>query len=374
MPIFGPLDQNIKTMKTSRHLRHAAALIGGSLAIFACEGTFGSEREDGQIEIAFCEKALPTRAGISPSDTNSFILKVTDSKGKSVYEGKYGEAPSSLLVSAGKYTVQTYSQEFNAPAFSTPQYGDSQDVTVKSGQKASVTLMVHQTNAGVRLNTSSEFLTAYPSGSLHLKSDEGKLLYSYTEKRIAYFLPGRVSLILSNGATDETLLTRTLAAQEILTLNLSVAQHTAEASGRDIILQVDTSRNWITEDYAIGGSDNKGSSMGNAFSVSEAAGHAGEKGVWVYGYIVGGDLSSSKVSFTSPFSSKTNLAIAARAGCTDRSQCMSVQLDAGDVRDALNLPDNPGRIGKQIFLKGNIVSSYYGLPGIQGITEFELKP
>lgn len=101
--------------------------------------------------------------------------------------------------------------------------------------------------------------------------------------------------------------------------------------------------------------------------------HTGEEDVWVYGYIVGGDLSSSGASFTPPFKSRTNIIIAARSSTADKSSCMSVQLQKGDIRDALNLVDNPDILGDQIFLKGNIVEAYYGIPGIQGITEYEFK-
>ena len=368
------LDQRTLNMKTSRKLRLAAALTCSTLAALACEGTLGSPGEDGEIEIAFSEEALQTRADISPSDTNSFILKVTDSDGKSIYDGKYGDSPASIFVSPGKYTVKAYSQEFKVPAFSAPQYGDTQQVTVKSGEKASVKLVVRQINSGVKLNISSAFLKAYPNGSLHLKSDDGKLLYSYSEKRIAYFNPGNVSLMLSDGSTDRTLLTRSLAAQEVLVLDISVSgtSATSGSPGRDITIQADTSRNWVRDSYVLGGGT-KGDSPGNAYSVPEAVSQAGKKSVWVYGYIVGGDLSTSKASFQAPFTSKTNFVIAAKSSCTDRSQCMSVQLDGGDIRDALNLADNPGRLRKQVFLKGNIVSSYYGIPGLQGVTEYVLN-
>ena len=365
-------------MKKLKVLRFAAAVISGAMGACACEGTLGTPKESGEIEIAFSTESLLTRAEISPSDTNSFTLKVTDSKGQSLYDGKYGDSPASIFVSPGKYTVTAYSREFKAPAFSDPQYGDTQQITVKSGEKVAVTLVVRQINSGVKLSIAETFLKAYPGGSLHLKSDDGRLLYSYSEKRIAYFNPGKVSLILSNGSTDQTLLTRSLVAQEVLVLDISVSGSSSADTGesgspaRDITIRADTSRNWVMDSYVLGGGA-KGDSPGNAYSVSEARARAGEKGVWVYGYIVGGDLTTSKVSFQAPFSSKTNFAIAAKSSCTDRTQCLSVQLDAGDIRDALNLQDNPGRLRKQIFLKGNIVSSYYGIPGLQGVTEYVLN-
>ena len=45
----------------------------------------------------------------------------------------------------------------------------------------------------------------------------------------------------------------------------------------------------------------------------------------------------------------------------------------GDVLDALNLVDHEENLGRQVFLKGDIVEAYYGIPGLQNITEFELR-
>ncbi|MBQ2161721.1 MAG: hypothetical protein II446_00325, partial [Bacteroidales bacterium] len=90
-------------------------------------------------------------------------------------------------------------------------------------------------------------------------------------------------------------------------------------------------------------------------------------------YIVGGDLSSSKCSFSPPFSSRTNLVLATKSSCKDKSLCMSVQLAKGNVRDNLNLVDHPSLVGRQIFIKGTIVEAYYGIPGVQNISEYQLK-
>ena len=99
----------------------------------------------------------------------------------------------------------------------------------------------------------------------------------------------------------------------------------------------------------------------------------GEKDVWVYGYIVGGDLSSSKCSFDGPFSSRTNLVIASKSTFRDKMPCISVQLQKGDFRDMLNLVDHEDNLGRQVFLKGDIVESYFGITGIQNLSDVELN-
>ena len=228
-------------------------------------------------------------------------------------------------------------------------------------------------NAGVKLNIAQNFLTSYPGGSLLLRSDEGKLLYGYTEKRIAYFNPGNVSLVLSNGGTDEVLLTRALESQEILVLNVSAPQGGTVTSGQGIHVSVDTTRFWTVEDYVIGQEDGKGGDKVSAYNVGQARAAAGAEDVWVCGYIVGGDLSSSSASFAPPFKSRTNLVLASRSSVTDKESCLSIQLQKGDIRDALNLVDNPDILGTEVFLKGDIVEAYYGIPGLQNITEYAFK-
>jgi hypothetical protein len=53
--------------------------------------------------------------------------------------------------------------------------------------------------------------------------------------------------------------------------------------------------------------------------------------------------------------------------------CLSVQLPSGELRDDLNLVDNPGLLGRKVCLKGDIVEAYYGIPGIKNISEYELQ-
>ena len=62
-----------------------------------------------------------------------------------------------------------------------------------------------------------------------------------------------------------------------------------------------------------------------------------------------------------------------RSSTSDKSACLSVQLPAGELRDDLNLVDNPGLLGRKVCLKGDIVESYYGIPGIKNISEYELQ-
>ena len=369
------------------------ALLPLVAALSACDD-FGVTEGQGELRWIIEGDGVFTRASAEVPDSNDFILKVSDSKGSILYDGAYGNSPEFLLVDAGSYTVSIRSTDFTAPGFDKPQYGDEQVVVVKAGASVTVRLSCTLQNAGVRLNIAPDFLISFPDGVLFLKSDETRLMYSYSEKRIAYFKPGPVSLLLYNEGKDETLLSRTLEAREILTLNIS-APYGGTAASSQITVAVDTSKVWRQEDYVIGGGSGSGSGSGSgdsgpsddtgqddghgsetndAYSVPQASAHAGETGVWVFGYIVGGDLSSAGTTVkTSKITKATHIAIAARSTVTAKASCVSVELPKGKIRDALNLVDHPDLIGTRVYVKGNIVSSYFGTTGLKGATDYALK-
>jgi hypothetical protein len=236
-----------------------------------------------------------------------------------------------------------------------------------------------QTNCGVRLKIDSGFLDAYPDGVLLLKSTFGRLVYGYSEKRAAYFKPGDISLVLSNKGTDEVLMTRNMEACDMLDLKVSVASSGSPVTGGtdkkgSISVCVDTTRNWMSGHYVIGGDNGDGGvGIKDALTVAEALSSIGDEDVWISGYIVGGDLTSASASFTKPFSSRTNILLGPRSSTTDKNVCLSVQLPSGELRDDLNLVDNPGLLGRKVCLKGDIVEAYYGIPGIKNISEYELQ-
>lgn len=329
--------------------------------------------DKGELRISFCGD-LPTKVVEDIPDTSDFLLTVYGPDGSVVYDGVYGDSPERIMVDAGSYTVNVRSCEFTRPAFSSPQFGDEQCVVVPGGGVAEVKLTCVQMNSGVRLNVDESFLEECPDAVLFLKSAQGKLMYGYNEKRIAYFLPGSVSLMMSSAGVDRVLFTRFLQAQMILDIDVSASVKDNQSSKENITVAVDTSRNWVSESYVIGeGQSGKGNNMSDAFTVSQAIASAGEEDVWVSGYIVGGDLTSSSASFEAPFSSRTNILLGSRSSVSDRSSCLSVSLQSGEIRDGLNLVDNPFLLGRKVCLKGDIVEAYYGLPGLKNLTDFELQ-
>ena len=369
-------------------LKRLWALLPLVAVLGACDDFGLRSGGQGELRWIIAGNGADTRAASAEiPDTNDFILKVSDAKGKILYEGSYGDSPESLLVDAGSYTVAVHSIEFTTPGFSRPVYGDEQVVVVKAGATVTVRLNCTLENAGVRLQVAPDFLTSYPDGVLFLKSGETRLMYGYSEKRIAYFKPGPISLVLNDRGADEILFTRTLDARTILTLNIS-APYGGTAATSSITVAVDTAKIWNSESYVIGGGgsgsgsgsegsggdDDSGTGLDSAYSVAQAADHFGEDEIWVFGYIVGGDLSSAGTTVkTAKFTKATHLAIAARSSVTTKASCIAVELPKGPVRDALNLVDHPDLVGSRVYLKGSLVASYFGTTGLKAVSEYVLK-
>lgn len=345
-------------------------------ALASCQmlGVPGETDSKGELRISFLADGI-TKAVEQLPDTSDFLLTVSSSDGRVIYDGAYGDSPESIMVDAGSYVVSVRSCDFKTPAFAKPQFGDEQCVVVPSGGVADVKLTCVQMNAGIKLNIDKSFLTGCPDGVLFLKSSQGKLMYSYSEKRIAYFQPGTVSLILSESSNDKVLFSRVLQAQTILVVNVSVADSGDSGAQESIKVAVDTTRAWTVEDFVIGGSGSsgKGNSILDALTVSQAIASPGLEDVWVSGYIVGGDLTSSSASFQPPFTSRTNILLGSRSSSDSRSSCLSVSLPSGSIREDLNLADNPSMLGRKVCLRGDIVEAYYGIPGLKNITDYELK-
>lgn len=353
-----------------------AAVLCYSCNLLGLDDEASLSRGKGQLRISMASAPeISTRAGEEIPDTSDFILKVCSASGEVIYDGVYGASPEAIMVEAGSYTVSVVSGVFSAPAFSFPLYGDEQCVIVPSGGVADVKLKCSMVNCGVRLNVDSEFLTACPDGVLFLRSSGGKLMYGYSERRTAYFMPGDVELVLSTDGSDEVLMTRNLEARQMLVLGVSVAPSYSSGGssgrgGESISVSVDTSRVWLSDSYVIGGSGN-GSGSDNVLTVNQMMSSVGEEDVWVSGYIVGGNLTSSSASFDKPFTSRTCLLLGPRSSTRDRQSCVSVQLPSGEVREALNLVDNPELLGRKVMIRGDVVASYYGLVGLKNCTDYK---
>lgn len=101
------------------------------------------------------------------------------------------------------------------------------------------------------------------------------------------------------------------------------------------------------------------------------------EGAWVKGYIVGyvdtnvgNVLKSESASFSTPATVKTNILIAMSPDERNWENCVPVQLPSGDVRNALNLGDNPGNQGKEVCIYGTTGSKYCGAYGVRSVSQY----
>lgn len=101
---------------------------------------------------------------------------------------------------------------------------------------------------------------------------------------------------------------------------------------------------------------------------------AGQADVWVKGYIVGWydfDDSANQWKFNSSATVTTNILIASSASETSADKIVAVKLPTGDIRNALNLSQNPGNYKKEVLLHGDILK-YCGKPGVANLTGYKL--
>lgn len=139
-----------------------------------------------------------------------------------------------------------------------------------------------------------------------------------------------------------------------------------------------------------GGEDNpptpptEGGTYNAPYSVAEAQGVYNSTGgtatkAYVTGYIVGwvdGNSYDSGATFgVAPADAEkpeTEILIAANANETNPENCIPVQLPAGDIRNALNLNQNPSVLGQKILVYGSI-EKYFGVAGVKSTSYAEVN-
>ena len=320
-------------------------------------------------ENTFATKA----AGNTLPDTNTFILQIKNQSGEYIYNGAYGSKPARLSVPAGTYSLSLVSEAFNAPAWETPVYGDELSIVAASGETVNVAFLCKMVNSGVRVRMTERYIVRYP-GNLTIMQEGGYLNYTSSEQRFGFFEPGNATFsAIANDGSSQQLFSKQFTEGQMLTLTLDASSLDADGV---ISMQLDTTATYLSQTILVDeyqDSEGDGSVKETAYSIAEAALHP-EETVWVWGYIVGGDLTSSAINYEAPFSKNSNLAIAASPQCRTRSECMSVELASGsDIRETVNLVDHPDKLGRKIYIQGTVKASYFGMPGIKSIKEFQLE-
>lgn len=345
-----------------------------ALTVFSCDGFSFKNDEKMVIRLSFFqnEVSLMTKGESLKElpDTNDFILDIRSGDGEVIYKGLYGERPEKIEVTKGDYIVKVLSSELSMPRFSLPVYGDNKEVIVDKDD-ISIKLVCKQVNAGIKINFSDNYKNRYSKGKSILRSDEGELEYGLQEDRIAFFSPGEVSLLYAESSNETSLLRRTISSGEMMTFNIDCSKE--GSNGADgVSITIDSTRIWLNEDIFLG-RDRDGSTQERAFKVGDVKDNIDLAEVWICGYVVGGDLSQKEVNTEPPFTSKSNLAIADHSNETERENMVSVELSATKIKEALNLVDNEDLFGQKIYIKGNIVESYFGLNGVKAVKEYHIE-
>lgn len=347
-----------------RRIIYSVFLVTAVLTISCQKRVFTEELSELRL-IFEATSMIETKAGLEIPDTNRFILQIADVDGELIYDGLYGERPEQLVVKKGEYTVSVFSELFSTPAFSSPCWGDIRKIDVVE-DITWIELVCRQTNSGVMVRYTDKYIEEYPNAVNILKNSEGELEYSTSESRIAYFLPGRLDFILRSDIQERKLFAKELEIGEILTLTVDSKDNKGESR---ITIEVDTTRSWRERKIVIG-EDPDGSSLGLALPADGLLNWIGDKEKWVVGYIVGGDNTSSSTNFDPPFTSETNITIAASKDQRDRSKCVNVELKTASIKEALNLSTNPDNLGRKIYIKGDIEAYYFGITGVKSVKEF----
>lgn len=135
------------------------------------------------------------------------------------------------------------------------------------------------------------------------------------------------------------------------------------------------------EDYMIDGKPNEvvpgDGSEANPYSCAQVIAMAPtsttdavESGVWMGGYIVG-YYNDYAPHFETAGAVATNILMSDNPNASAATQCVSVQLPVGSVRDALNLASTPGLLGQYVAVYGDVMK-YNTLPGIKNTSKYAM--
>lgn len=374
-PILHLLHVNLKSgaiMKKIKSMAMALCVLG--IAFFTLQGCSqfnldnGSDKGTISLAISSIDAALYAEGTFLKSDvaldTNNFILTVTSSDGSVVYDGKYGEKPEEIVVMPGEYKVEVSSIRFAPPMFDAPKFGDSQTVTVEQGINVKVAFNCKQLNAGLRLKFSDEFIAQFPGTGVSIQQRENTVAYDYTQTKYLYLDESMFAMIYSGSNGDTVLMNKALRGGQMVTMNLSYKN--TLISSTTLGMQIDTTRDWVSFDYNMALNIPYG-----VLTIPEACRRLEER-VQVFGYILGGDPTTSSMRVGPPFESKSSLVIATSMTERNRNRMMVVELPTGTVRDDLNLVNNPHLLGNPIIVTGTITSSYYGYPGIKSTKSYSM--
>jgi hypothetical protein len=320
--------------------------------------------------------ALAQNAYANPLDSNLYRLTISTAGGVTVYDSTYAGRPDVFYVKAGTYKIRVTSRDFKEPDIY-PLFGQEQSVKAKKDSTLCVEIVSRQLTGGIRFSFTHGFTSWFKGTGIYLKRDTVSVKYGYGTRHYLYFYPGEITVIYKNkdgypsytppdkpGYADTVLFKRKLKANELVTIALDYDLTKVSRDG--FTFSSDTFRIRKDEYFNLGGIAPYGCN-----SVWYAQTHVGDT-INLFGYIVGGDVSSTTFKKEKPFTSKTNIVIGAQEWQALREKTIGVELPNGDIRKKLNLVDHPEHLKKPIAITGVVVDSYFGYPGLKSVTAYQL--
>ena len=378
----------VQSLITKLYVVFAITLFSIASVISSCQGLVFTDDDgdkgdkgetgSGTLAMKFGEAAITKGVTKEFPDSNSFTLVVKRVDGSVIYNGRYGDRPANMVLVAASYDVSVFSRPFGAPQFDAPCYSDSKTVIVEKDKVTHLQFLCRQSNGAVLLSFTPEFKSRFGLWSTVLSDAAGSVVYPYSESRYLYMKPGEITVRIKQSAVPGdslgVLLTRrTLLPREMVAINLhsSSGETGGGEGGAATKIVIDTSSIWVKESLVIGNLRD-GSSKELALNPDDLEGYSGLKGIWVCGYIAGYLTTGSLIS-VAPFDVETNIAIALTPGESLKGRCAGVALPTGPIRDALNLKTKPANLGKKIWVKGTVTDSYFGIRGVNSLTEFAME-
>lgn len=319
---------------------------------------------------------LAQNAYANPLDSNLYRLTISTAGGVTVYDSTYAGRPDVFYVKAGTYKIRVTSRDFKEPDIY-PLFGQEQSVKAKKDSTLCVEIVSRQLTGGIRFSFTHGFTSWFKGTGIYLKRDTVSVKYGYGTRHYLYFYPGEITVIYKNkdgypsytppdkpGYADTVLFKRKLKANELVTIALDYDLTKVSRDG--FTFSSDTFRIRKDEYFNLGGIAPYGCN-----SVWYAQTHVGDT-INLFGYIVGGDVSSTTFKKEKPFTSKTNIVIGAQEWQALREKTIGVELPNGDIRKKLNLVDHPENLKKPIVIHGVVSDSYFGYPGLKNVTSYQL--
>ncbi len=320
--------------------------------------------------------ALALNAYANPLDSNLYRLTISTAGGVTVYDSTYAGRPDVFYVKAGTYKIRVTSRDFKEPDIY-PLFGQEQSVKAKKDSTLCVEIVSRQLTGGIRFSFTHGFTSWFKGTGIYLKRDTVSVKYGYGTRHYLYFYPGEITVIYKNkdgypsytppdkpGYADTVLFKRKLKANELVTIALDYDLTKVSRDG--FTFSSDTFRIRKDEYFNLGGIAPYGCN-----SVWYAQTHVGDT-INLFGYIVGGDVSSTTFKKEKPFTSKTNIVIGAQEWQALREKTIGVELPNGDIRKKLNLVDHPENLKKPIVIHGVVSDNYFGYPGLKNVTSYQL--